>query len=429
MESLRHGHDVLSRDSNLSRSIDDVQRTIDILSEARRNIAAGSSTFMLLHVCRADDKPGMIAPHSNSIHLVKLQNPVKQSFDQLNSDLKDVYTGLGRFQKILDRNFKAMPLPTSNYDALSSHPNLINRAIAMHLLREGQFSVASTFLAEAASNPPKAVPTPGTPNPYDASDQELDISALSSESLQRQFADMYHILHEMRNQHNLLPAIEWARAHSVSLEARGSNLEFELGRLQFVWLFLGGASGDTSDGLQRALEYARKEFAGFQGRYLREIKQLCGAMAYQSNLESSPYRRIFHNDSAWEEVANSFTREFCSLLGLSADSPLYIAATAGAIALPTLLKLASIMKEKKTEWTTQNELPVEIPLPPSYHFHSIFVCPVSKEQTTEQNPPMMMPCYHVIAQESLMRLSKGSRFKCPYCPGESHPREAKKVYL
>lgn len=74
-------------------------------------------------------------------------------------------------------------------------------------------------------------------------------------------------------------------------------------------------------------------------------------------------------------------------------------------------------------------LQVEISLPPSYHFHSIFVCPVSKEQGTDQNPPMMMPCGHVIAQESLDKLSKGAKFKCPYCPGESHPRDAKKVFL
>jgi hypothetical protein len=108
-----------------------------------------------------------------------------------------------------------------------------------------------------------------------------------------------------------------------------------------------------------------------------------GAMAYHENVEDSPYQRYFYNDSAWEEVAHSFNREFCSLLGLSADSPLFIAATAGAIALPYLLKMQSIMKERRAEWTTQNELPVEIPLPSSYHFHSIFVCPVSKEQTTD----------------------------------------------
>jgi hypothetical protein len=72
---------------------------------------------------------------------------------------------------------------------------------------------------------------------------------------------------------------------------------------------------------------------------------------------------------------------------------------------------------------------VEIPLPSQYHFHSIFVCPVSKEQSTDANPPMMMPCGHVIAQESLEKISKGARFKCPYCPNESHPRDARKVVL
>jgi hypothetical protein len=88
------------------------------------------------------------------------------------------------------------------------------------------------------------------------------------------------------------------------------------------------------------------------------VQQLMGAMAYWQNVVDSPYRRYFYNDDAWEDVATSFTREFCSLLGLSADSPLYIAATAGAIALPHLLKMQNIMEKTRTEWTTQNELPV-----------------------------------------------------------------------
>lgn len=236
----------------------------------------------------------------------------------------------------------------------------------MHLLREGQFSVASTFLTEATAHPPRAEPTPGSPNPYDTLEQDLGIDSLKSETLRKQFANMYHILHELKTERNLIPAIEWARANSAVLEARGSNLEFELGKLQFVWLFTGGDSRSsqiaTKEGKYKALEYARREFAVFQGRYLREIQQLGGAMAFCPNLQQSPYRKIFHNESAWEDVANSFTREFCSLLGLSADSPLYIAATAGAIALPTLLKLQTIMKEKRTEWTTQNELPVCFPI-------------------------------------------------------------------
>ena len=255
-------------------------------------------------------------------------------------------------------------MPTTDYDALSSHPALINRAIAMHLLREGQFSVASTFLTDATTNPPYSRLPVGSPDPYATLEHDLGIDSLRSEPLRRQFANMYHILHELKNEQNLLPAIEWARANSSALEIRGSNLEFELGRLQFVWLFTGAPrvtdNRSNSECQRQALDYARREFCHFQARYLREIQQLSGAMAFCPNLQDSPYRRMFHNNSAWEDLASSFTREFCSLLGLSADSPLYIAATAGAIALPTLLKLQTIMKEKRTEWTTQHELPVSL---------------------------------------------------------------------
>lgn len=234
----------------------------------------------------------------------------------------------------------------------------------MHLLREGQFGVASTFISEANRRPPHPEPTPNTPNPYIRESWEKDLAegTFNSEKLQEQFADMYHILHELRNERNLEPAIQWAKERSHVLEARGSNLEFELARLQFVRLFIGHEGDDEMDeypnGPLHAYRYALQEFGGFQKRYAREVQELMGAMAYWQNVQDSPYRRIMYNDSAWEEVAHSFNREFCSLLGLSADSPLFIAATAGAIALPTLLKMQSIMKEKRTEWTTQNELPV-----------------------------------------------------------------------
>lgn len=300
----------------------------------------------------------------------------------------------------------------------------------MHLLREGQFQVASTFIDEAQENPPQPSPTPGSPNPSELEDTEL--TSLKSRELQEKFSNMYTILSELKAR-NLHPAIEWARANSQELEKRGSNLEFELSKLQFVWLFLGpsvnGLPDDMNNGLQGALLYGRLNFQRFQARFLKDIQQLATAMAYNTNLRDSPYYRIFDTETAWDEVSNSFTREFCSLLGLSAESPLYLAATAGAIALPTLLKLYAIVKEKRTEWTTRAELPVEIALPRSMIFHAIFVCPVSKEQTTEQNPPMMMPCGHVVAKESLQRLSKGGKFKCPYCPGESIPSQAREIIL
>ncbi|KAF2032956.1 hypothetical protein EK21DRAFT_98538 [Setomelanomma holmii] len=415
MDDLREQVELLESSAHLSTSINDVQKAIDLLTAARAKIAAD--------------------PHAAPLTLAKLQDPFKKTLETAQKDLKPIYSGLNKYGKVLDKKFKDKPLPSAENDALSSHPSLINRAIAMHLLREGQFSVASTFVEEANRRPPHPEPTLNTPNPYLKESWEKDLAegTFNSEKLQQQFAEMYHILHELRNERNLEPAIQWAKERSEILESRGSNLEFELCRLQFVCLFVeqreDNCRDDRPEGPLHAYHYALQELLGFSKRYMRDVQELMGAMAFWQNIEDSPYCRIFYNNSAWEEVAHSFNREFCSLLGLSADSPLFIAATAGAIALPYLLKMQSIMKEKRTEWTTQNELPVEIPLPTPYHFHSIFVCPVSKEQTTDANPPMMMPCGHVIAHESLEKLSKGARFKCPYCPNESHPREAKKVVL
>ncbi|RFU33292.1 hypothetical protein B7463_g3090, partial [Scytalidium lignicola] len=411
MDALQLELAKLRKDANLvdSQSISHVDSIIESLERARETIVKD--------------------PKSAGITLAKLQNPITQGFNIVNDDLKKIHKGHSNYGKALDKNFPLKTLPTE-YDALASYPSLINRAIAMHLLREGQFSVASTFLDEVLRNPPHTTPTLGIPNPAD--NNEADLSSLKSQELQKKFTNMYNILHELQ-QRNLLPAIEWARQNSQDLEKRGSNLEFELIKLQFIWLFQGPAvnslADDSHNGIQGALEYARANFPPFQSQYLREIQQLVTALAYASNLSESPYGRTFKTETAWDEVSASFTREFCSLIGLSAESPLYVAATAGAIALPTLLKLATIVKEKRTEWTTQNELPVEIALPRSMIYHAIFVCPVSKEQTTEDNPPMMMPCGHVVAKESLARLSKGGRFKCPYCPNESQPKDARQIIL
>lgn len=302
----------------------------------------------------------------------------------------------------------------------------MNRAIAMHLLREGQFNVATTFVHETKDHNSMLVRSPGI-----GGEHEWEAK---NEALHRQFSDMYDILNELRHNHNLKPAIAWARQHSITLESRGSNLEFELCRLQFLSAFVGpndmeDVDMDPMERIVRANMYAGEAFAPFYQRYGPEIRKLVGSIPFYQNLPESPNGHIFILNRAWDEVASSFTKEFCSLLGLSADSPLFIAATAGAIALPVLQKVKGLMKAKRTEWTTEEEMPVEIPLPPSYSFHSIFVCPVSKEQATDANPPMMLTCGHVICNDSMQSASRGQRFKCPYCPVESHPKEAKKVFL
>lgn len=396
--------------ANLANSVAEVDKVIDILTKAREEIATSSD------------------PHLASITLTKLQNPITTGFERATDALRPVDKGQKAFSRALDRNFPSRALPT-DYDAMADQAPLINRAIAMHLLREGQFGVATTFIAETESRGSEATPA--------SSNQD----ALPSSILQNKFASMYSILSSIRT-YDLIPAIKWAQDHSAQLETLGSNLEFELNRLQFIFLFKGGNPPkevamltDEERGFvarDRALNWGRTTFSRFQARHMKEIQQLSSAMLFYANLHTSPYRHIFSDASvaqAFTDAGTSFTRDFCALLGLSSESPLYVAATAGAIALPQLLKYTSRVKEKRTEWTTEAELAFETPLPASMVYHSIFVCPVSKEQTTEENPPVMLPCGHVVAQESLQCLLKGHKFKCPYCPLEGTKSDVRQIEI
>ena len=242
---------------------------------------------------------------------------------------------------------------------------------------------------------------------------------------------MYTILTALQNHHDLEPAIAWARTNSRELEHRGSNLEFELARLKFVELYTSVPEpSNPHSGTLRALAYARSTFPSFSARYTKETSHLSGSLAFSTALAQSPYGAFFTSHSSYTSVSETFTREFCGLLGLASTSPLYTAVTAGGISLPILEKVERVMAASRGQWTSVNELPVETPLPAEMQFHSIFVCPVSKEQGTDENPPMMLPCGHVIAKESLEMHARGKpRMKCPYCPGESQAREARRVYI
>ena len=112
------------------------------------------------------------------------------------------------------------------------------------------------------------------------------------------------------------------------------------------------------------------------------------------------------------------------------QSPLLVATTAGTLAFPRFIKFAEIAQD--TDMENKNEFPLDIEIGKDFNFHSIFVCPISREISTPDNYPMLLKCGHVISVQSLMKINESNRkkkFKCPTCPTEQTQADAKRLHF
>ncbi|KAJ3296055.1 hypothetical protein HDU79_007678 [Rhizoclosmatium sp. JEL0117] len=325
---------------------------------------------------------------------------------------KSLHSAASKVAKAVEKRFKQ----DANLDLIwnpralstTTKEHTLNKAIEQHLIREGRFSLAARFAHEAQ-----------------LSSSSSQTTESSDDALNAKFNDMFSILSHIK-QFNLDPAINWVNSHSTQLAHIDSTLEFSVTRLQFLKLLF-GVAGVSSGDRNAALQYAQLKFNAFKDQHMKEIQKLMCCLLYTSKINQSPYKALTET-TAWSDLSHQFTRDFCLLLSLPAESPLHTCISVGVNALPTIIKMSSILKEQSgLEWSSTGELPVEIPLLDRQRFHSVFACPVSKELGTKENPPMMMVCGHVVCNESLKRLGKGSmtnKFKCPYCPSEGKGEQA-----
>ncbi|CAJ2648861.1 unnamed protein product [Trifolium pratense] len=316
------------------------------------------------------------------------------SLQQLEGPNKELNSSLAKYQKLLEKLLN--PDISKAYRNVEFDAHIINQIIASHFYRQGLFDLGDSIINEA-----------GEPN---------------ATALRSQFLEMHQVIEAMRNR-NLQPALTWVTANREKLVQIGSNLELKVHTLQYVEIVQNGTRAD-------ALKYSQIYLRRFADLYKDDFQKLMGCLLYVRRLEKSPYAELL-SPSHWDVTTEELARQFCSLMGQSYENPLNVVFTAGVEGLPTLLKLANVMAAKKQEWQEMKQLPVPVELGKEFQFHSIFVCPVSRDQGSEENPPMLLPCLHVLCKQSIMKLSKNSTrtFKCPYCPAEATVAHCRQVYF
>lgn len=115
---------------------------------------------------------------------------------------------------------------------------------------------------------------------------------------------------------------------------------------------------------------------------------LMGCLVFVDRIDQSPYEDFLKHDH-WDETREELIAIFCQLNGIPRHSALSVSMMAGLSGLEMLRKMYLAL-DRPNEWKTLPQLFAEVPLPEDFQFHSIFTCPVSKEETTVDNPPMLL---------------------------------------
>lgn len=323
---------------------------------------------------------------------LKAKLQVVGSHTHLEGLQRELNTNLSRYKKALEKALH-QDISKACID-VDFDRHILNQIIICHFYFEGLFDIVDCLVKEAGES--EAI------------------------SLRLQYQEIHHILEALKSR-NLAPASKWISTNQERLNESGSDLELKLHKLHFVDLL-------QSKGQADALRYARSYLAPLASRHMDEIQRLTCSILWAGRLERSPYADLA-DPSHWENFAEEVMRTSCNFTGQSIRDPLSVALAAGMEGLPTLLKLANVMAAKKQEWEAMKQLPVPLELGKEFHFHSIFVCPVSRDQGSEENPPMLLPCGHVLCRQSIHKLSKANtrNFKCPYCPSNASFEECKQL--
>jgi hypothetical protein len=231
-----------------------------------------------------------------------------------------------------------------------------------------------------------------------------------SDEVKEHFRTVHSLISQV-SRGSMEEAQQWLSEHSESLKRLDSTIEFTLHKLNFLSLFRPEAPNE-------AMVYIRQHINTSDPTHLKDLSKLLTVALYP-DAEHSPYSSS--QATLKDQLEAEFIKESCRLVALPTTSHLLTVVQAAAATLPGLTHLAKVTSGHVWKKPQIDLLKAD----PELSFHSIFVCPVSREISTPENHAMLLPCGHILSANSFERLVKSNHraiVKCPTCPvtcGES----------
>ena len=340
----------------------------------------------------------------------RICNSYYHKFKEVNKKIDDNIKGVNYL------NNKSLTKFIGNIDQ-----KLINEMILDYLIRKGNIKTVDRFIEESKVDPAKF-------------EEEIKI-----------FKEYYEIINDLNN-HKLNKLYEWCvKNKEILLQSENENksnrnqtkndnkklpeknLYFECVKFNYM-LYL----EDPSKTIKDCIKYSREHFKPFisKKKYSNEISKLMLKLLYKPKDDENNINQNIekeennNNENQWEVIKNLFMDLFLRLNHKSKDDTLSMVLLAGRCVLPQVVESEEkLMKDKDTKNMEvdqeKNQLMYSLELPEELIFHNIFVCPISKEIATNENPPIRLNCGHCICKNSFEKIEKtGTRhnqIKCPIC--------------
>ena len=343
---------------------------------------------------------------------------------KVNRICNSYYHKYKELNKIVDENIKGTNY-LNNKNLIKFIGNvdekLIKELIVEHLIRKGNIKTVQRYLEES----------------------KLEMDTLTKDILI--FQEYYDIINDLndnkikklydwcsKNRDILLKNTENINGNKIKDENMDNkNIYFECVKYSYNLLL-----EDDSKTIEDCVEFTRKHFKPFitDKNYIKEISKLMTKLLFRKthkeaseiNTESKieEKNKVEGNKEGLEFIKNLFIETFLKLNHKSRDDTLNTILLAGRYVLPQVVeseeKLAKDKDKKNMEVDKEkNQLMYSLELPEELIFHDIFVCPVSKEIASADNPPIRLNCGHCICKNSFDKIEKSgvrhNQIKCPIC--------------